>query len=119
MAENLTDWLTDEDLIQPFVGLGQFYGGQGLYSQAEPWCKQCLENTQNRLGQQHPDVAASLKNLASLYNSQGKYEQAEPLLRQALSIAETVLGVDHPNTKQVQENLDSLLESKSEGSGEV
>ncbi len=36
VAANLTDALSDEDLIWVFVGLARFYQGQGLYSLAEP-----------------------------------------------------------------------------------
>jgi tetratricopeptide (TPR) repeat protein len=110
VAENLTDWLTDEDLIQPFVGLYQFYNGQGLYNQAEPWCENCLDLTQNRLGQQHPDVASSLRNLAILYLDKGKYEQAEPLFQQALEMRQLLLRPQHPDTAQSLNNLALLYE---------
>ncbi len=67
VAGNLTDWLTDDDLTWPFIGLGRFYEGQGFYSQAEPWYQQCLLVSQTRLGDNHPDVATSLNNLAGLW----------------------------------------------------
>jgi tetratricopeptide (TPR) repeat protein len=72
---------------------------------ALPWCEQCLEVTKKRLGEEHPDVAQSLNNLALLYNSQGRYSQAEPLLIQALYILEQRLGVNHPNTVSCRESL--------------
>ncbi|MGB3188327.1 MAG: tetratricopeptide repeat protein, partial [Limnoraphis sp.] len=112
VAENLTDWLTDEDLIQPFVGLYQFYDGQGLYSQAEPWRENCLSITQNRLGQQHPDVATSLNYLANLYSNQGKYEQAEPLYLQALEMRRLLLGQQHPDVATSLNNLALLYSSQ-------
>jgi len=31
-TEELNQWLEDDDLAWPFVGLGRFYQGQGLYS---------------------------------------------------------------------------------------
>jgi tetratricopeptide (TPR) repeat protein len=71
------DWLSDEDLIWPFVGLSRFYKGQGAYEQALPWYEQCLSATRERLGEEHPDVATSLNNLASLYNSQGRFAEAD------------------------------------------
>ena len=112
VAENLTDWLTDEDLTWPFVGLYQFYNGQGLYSQAEPWSEKCLDLTQNRLGQQHPDVATSLHNLALLYSSQGKYEEAEPLYLQALEMRQQLLGQQHPYVATSLNNLALLYSSQ-------
>jgi hypothetical protein len=51
------DWLSDEDLIEPFIGLGCFYSGQGAYEQALPWYELCVSITRERLGQEHPDVA--------------------------------------------------------------
>jgi tetratricopeptide (TPR) repeat protein len=58
------------------------------------------------LGQQHPDYATSLNNLAVLYQSQGKYEQALPLYQQSLIILKQVLGNQHPHTKIVAENYE-------------
>ncbi|HAJ63670.1 MAG TPA: tetratricopeptide repeat protein, partial [Cyanobacteria bacterium UBA8543] len=86
VAQNLTDALQDDDLVWPFVGLGRFYEGQGLYALAEPWFQQCLELSKRLLGQEHPDVATSLNNLAGLYESQGRFAEAEPLYLQALEL---------------------------------
>ncbi|REJ58039.1 MAG: tetratricopeptide repeat-containing protein, partial [Microcystis aeruginosa TA09] len=60
------------------------------------------------LGDNHPDVASSLNNLASLYESQGRYKEAEPLFLQALAIAEQALEENHPTTVKIRENLESL-----------
>uniref|UniRef100_UPI0035CA81EC NB-ARC domain-containing protein n=1 Tax=uncultured Nostoc sp. TaxID=340711 RepID=UPI0035CA81EC len=64
VATHLSEYLKDEELITSFTRLGCFYYGQGLYQQAEPWLQQCEEVTKNRLGLEHPNVAASLNNLA-------------------------------------------------------
>ncbi|WZI66586.1 MAG: tetratricopeptide repeat protein [Gloeotrichia echinulata IR180] len=40
------------------------------------------------MGDEHPDVATSLNNLAYLYDSQGRYREAEPFYLQALAICE-------------------------------
>ncbi|MGB3137758.1 MAG: tetratricopeptide repeat protein [Nodosilinea sp.] len=69
-------WLANESLIEPFVGLGRFYKGQGAYGQAEPWYLDGLAVMRNRLGEAHPDVATSLNNLAGLYQAQGRYGEA-------------------------------------------
>ncbi|MGF1494726.1 MAG: tetratricopeptide repeat protein, partial [Microcoleaceae cyanobacterium] len=107
VAEVLTDWIADEDLVTPFTRLGFFYNGQGLYTQAEPWHKQCRDICQNRLGESHPSVAISFDNLASLYRLQGKYEEAEPLCKQALVIHKKLFGDSHPH---VAINLNNLAE---------
>ena len=60
---------------------------------------------EKQLGENHPDVAQSLNNLASLYESQGKYEEAEPLYRRSLAIKEKQLGEDHPDVATSLNNL--------------
>ena len=57
------------------------------------------------LGAQHPDVAASLNNLALLYRAQGRYGEAEPLYQRALAIYEAVLGTQHPYVAASLNNL--------------
>jgi tetratricopeptide (TPR) repeat protein len=106
------DWLSDEDLIGPFVGLAGFYKGQGAYEQALPWCEQCLSVTRERLGQEHPHVALSLNNLAALYYSQGRFAEAEPLLRQALELSKRLLGQEHPDVALSLNNLAALYYSQ-------
>ncbi|UKO97522.1 tetratricopeptide repeat protein [Nostoc sp. UHCC 0870] len=112
VANHLIQYISDEDFIKPFIGLGDFYQGQGLYTQAEPWNQQCLSTVQNRLGDNHPDVATSLNNLAYLYYSQGKYDQAEPLYLQALELRQRLLGDNHPHVATSLNNLAYLYYSQ-------
>jgi hypothetical protein len=49
------------------------------------------------LGLEHPDVAASLSNLAMLYCDQGQFAKAESLFKKALMISEHVFGPEHPD----------------------
>ena len=58
----------------------------GDYAKAEPLYRQALEIRKQVLGENHPDYAASLNNLAGLYQPMGDYAKAEPLCRQALEI---------------------------------
>ncbi len=111
VAIHLSQYLSDEDLIWPFRGLGWFYYGQGLYQQAEPWYKLCKDIAENRLGLKHPDVAASLNNLALLYDSTGRYSEAEPLYQQALELRKRSLGDNHPNVATILNNLAALYSS--------
>ncbi|MEH1884174.1 tetratricopeptide repeat protein, partial [Nostoc sp.] len=111
VAAYLSQYLRDEDLIKPFTHLAWFYKGQGLYQQAEPWLQQCVEVAKNRLGLEHPHVAASLNNLAVLYRSQGRYSEAEPLLQQALELSKRLLGDNHPLVATNLNNLALLYES--------
>lgn len=95
VANNLIQYVSDEDLPWPFDCNARFYEAQGLYNQSAPWFEQCLEVTKKRLGETHPDVATSLNNLANLYRYQGKYSEAEPLFLQALELWRHLGGEEH------------------------
>ncbi|MEH2375302.1 tetratricopeptide repeat protein [Nostoc sp.] len=111
VATHLSQYLSDEDLIWPFTRLGWFYKGQGLYQQAEPWYKLCKEVAENRLGLEHPNVAATLNNLAGLYKSTGRYSEAEPLYLQALELTKRLQGDNHLDVATSLNNLAGLYES--------
>ncbi|WP_373526279.1 tetratricopeptide repeat protein [Nostoc sp.] len=112
IAQNLTDAVSDENLIWVFGGLHRFYSGQGLYAIAEPWCQQCVSVVQTRLGEEHPDVATSYNNLAFLYYSQGRYSKAEPLYKKALKLMQRLLGEEHPDVASSYNNLAALYNSQ-------
>ncbi|MBN3962580.1 MAG: tetratricopeptide repeat protein [Nostoc sp. NMS8] len=112
IANHLIQYVSDEDLISPFIGNARFYDGQGLYNQALPWYKQCLEVTKKCLGEEHPFVAESLNNLAGLYYSQGRYSEAEPLFIQALALRRQLLEEEHPDIAQSINNLAGLYKSQ-------
>ncbi len=111
VATCLSEYLSDEDLIWTFTGLGLFYKGQGIYQQAEPWYKLCVEIAENRLGLEHIDFAASLNNLAGLYHSTGRYSEAEPVYQQALKLTKRLLGDNHPHVASSLNNLAELYRS--------
>ena len=104
-ATKYTSFLNDDDCGWPFEGLARFYRAQSLFSEAETYAQQRLDQSETRFGADHPDTAASLNNLAGLYESQGKYESAEPLYQRALDIREQQLGADHPDTASSLNNL--------------
>ena len=104
--------LSDDDLIKPSTKLGYFYQGQGLSQQAESWYQQSQEVAQQSFGEEHPDYAIALNNLAELYESQGRYSEAEPLYQRALAIKETSLPPDHPSLANYLNNLAGLYKSQ-------
>ncbi len=104
-ATTWIEWLANEDLVALFAGLGRFYKIQGDYEQALPWYQDGLILARDRLGQEHPDVAQSLNNLAGLYCVQGQYEMSELLCKQALEMRKRLLGPEHPDVAQ---SLNSL-----------
>ncbi|MGA2078679.1 MAG: tetratricopeptide repeat protein, partial [Terriglobia bacterium] len=70
--------------------------GAGKYGRALAVAKKAVEVAEKEFGPEHPNLAASLNNLAALYRLEGQYAQAEPLDKRALAITEKALGPDHP-----------------------
>jgi tetratricopeptide (TPR) repeat protein len=105
-------WLSNDDLIWPFIGLARFYQGQGAYTQALPWREQCLSSARKRFGDEHLSVAGSLNNLAGLYKSQGRYSDAEALYIEALAMRKRLLGDEHPSVATSLNNLAFLYRSQ-------
>ena len=114
IADNLAEYLSDDDLITPFMGLGSFYLGQGLYPLAQPWYEKGKEIAEKRLDKNNFDIAIVCNDLAALYCEQGKYEAAEPLFLQAIEICIQSLGEEHPNTQTVLKNYQIFLNNKNE-----
>ncbi len=112
VAKQLTEYVDDENLIWSFVGLGFFYQGQGAYDLAEEWYERSVKICRSRLGQEHPDVAASKDNLALLYKTQGRYEEAEPLYVSALEMYSKILGEEHPCVAKSKNNLAELYKAQ-------
>ena len=65
-------------------------------------------------GDEHPDVACDLNNLAMLLKDQGKADEAEPFGRQAVAINKKTRGEDHQETLNAVGNLGLVLMLKSD-----
>jgi tetratricopeptide (TPR) repeat protein/CHAT domain-containing protein len=92
--------------------LGLTLATLGRYVEAEPFFRRALAIYEKAFGPNHPDVAASLHNLATLYTEQGRYAEAEPLYRRALGINEKALGPDHPDVADNLNNLAALYKDQ-------
>jgi len=86
----------------------------GRYAQAQPFLEKSLAIREKALGAEHPDVAASLNNLAALYDTQGQYGKAEPLYQRALTIVEKALGPEHPHVAASLNNLAALYDAQGQ-----
>jgi tetratricopeptide (TPR) repeat protein len=94
--------------------LGKFLYARAAYAQAESFYEQALAIQEKALGPNHPDVGASLSNMASLYCAQGRYDEAEPLYEQALAIQEKALGPNHSDVGAILSSLASLYRAKGQ-----
>ena len=75
------------------------FAAQGKNDEAEPLYKEALAIRKKVYGDEHPDVAGSLNNLAWLLRDQDSAsDEAKRLGKQALEISRKVLGPDHPKT---------------------
>ena len=68
----------------------------GNHAAALPLYQQALKASRTAVGENHPDYAASLSNLAGLHQAMGDHAAALPLHRQALEIRRIALGENHP-----------------------
>jgi len=103
-----------EDIEQQILKLNQdvvkLYQ-QGRYEEALQPASHARDLSFQYLGNDHPDFAQSLNNLAVLYKSMGNYTQAEPLYKKATEIWRKALGEEHPSFATSLNNLADLYKS--------
>jgi len=85
---------------------------QGQYSQAIIVAEQALTLSRQIWGEEHPNIATSLSNLAELYRFQGRYAEAQPLCQQVLEMTKRLFVGDHPNVATSLNNLAALYQSQ-------
>ncbi len=87
------------------------YRSLGDYRKALPLFEQARDLRKKALGEDHPDYAASLNNLAMLYQSLGDYLKALPLYEQARDLGKKALGEDNPAYATSLNSLAMLYQS--------
>ncbi|MBT9316289.1 tetratricopeptide repeat protein [Leptothoe spongobia] len=99
------DLISDENLEPLFTGTTRFYHSQAIYTEAQHWAEQGYAVLKERLGEENPDIARILNDLANLYSNQRCYSEAEPLYLQALEITKRTLDEEHPYVARSLNNL--------------
>ena len=94
-----------EALLEDLFGQVFELYGQARYSEATGIAKEAVKVAEETFGQNHPNVAISLNNLAYLYDCQGQYAQSGSLYKRALAILEKALGPDHFRVGHVLSNM--------------
>lgn len=84
-----------------------FYNAK--YEDAEPLMRRTLEIDERSYGEDHPNFARDLNNLAELLRKTNRFDEAEPMYRRALAIDENFFGLDHPKVAVALNNLAELL----------
>ncbi|MBU1742824.1 MAG: tetratricopeptide repeat protein, partial [Proteobacteria bacterium] len=106
---------TDEDAfpnVLVLVRWAEYLKNSGVYSSSEAVSQTCLARMGKAKGEDHPDYAINLNNLAGVLRSQGRYEEAEALYRRALAIDEQTIGPDHPDYATHLNNLALVLQAQ-------
>jgi CHAT domain-containing protein len=84
------------------------------YAAARPMCEEALAIRKRVLGENHPEYAVSLYNLARLYWDIREFEKAELLFKQALETQGKVYGDDHPAYADILDRLAELYRDTGE-----
>src|SRR5215471_3453121 len=92
MRDEEADAPTREDETTRLSKRGDSLRGQGRSAEALPFYQQVLAIREQTHGPHHPQVAASLWNLARLFQELGQDEQALPLSQRALQMWEQTRG---------------------------
>jgi len=82
---------------------------EGRYNEAIPKAREILALREQALGPTHPDVAASVTDLAHLLRAIGDYAAAKHPYEEALRIYEQALGPSHSHVATALNNLAGLL----------
>jgi CHAT domain-containing protein/Flp pilus assembly protein TadD len=81
---------------------------RGEYERGIPLAQQACNLAKTYFGENHPDYAASLNNLAGLYESMGRFAEAERLYVRAMEIKRVALGENHASYATSLNNLAAL-----------
>ena len=89
--------------------LGRCFYISGKYVEAEEMLRQTLVLDKEVSGPEHPEMLASMYNLALVLSGQGKYVEAEEMHRQTLELRKKVSGPEHPHTLTSMSELATVL----------
>lgn len=104
ICENSLEPADRSSLAEVLTNLGVVCREEGRYDEAEVAYRRALAILEDALGDDHPDLARPLNNLAGVYLDRDDI-QARNVLARSLAIKEKTLGPDHPNVAYSVENL--------------
>ncbi len=92
-------------VAEVYHNLARVYDQQGKYEKALGYDENALKISEEKLGADHPNIAATYNNMALIYDKQGNYEKALAYYKKALKICEEKLGADHLDTAITYNNI--------------
>ena len=112
VANSFLDYLNEDYICNPFLGLAAFHQAQGNLNLAERWLREGILHCKGRVGKKHKSVASLMKELAFLLWLQGKYNDAEKLSRESLKLLKNVLEEDDLYIADAKDDLAKILTKK-------
>ena len=98
------------ETAQLLTVVGRYALMNAWFADAEPLFRRALAINEKSSGQDHPNVATCLNDLAYFLNKTNRHGEAEPLSRRAQAICEGSFGPDHPDVAQCLDILAELLQ---------
>jgi tetratricopeptide (TPR) repeat protein len=89
--------------------LGTTLAALERFDEAKAVLTDVLRRRREELGEDHPDVAVTLRELGSLTRRQGRPEEAREYYQQALELYQRVYGPDHPSVAEARNSLAAAL----------
>ena len=92
------------------IGLEHFYAER--YEEALPYFVTALDLSEERYGENGPEIATDLNNLAEVYRQLGRYDEAEPLYLRAIALDEAQSPSNDANRAATLNNLALLYRAQ-------
>ncbi|MBD2344429.1 tetratricopeptide repeat protein [Anabaena subtropica] len=108
VANHLIEYISNDNLVWPFVGNALFYNAQGLYAQTAHWYEKCREISKQRLAEENRNFASILNDLALIYKFQARYDEVEILYLKSLKLRQYLFGEENTHVAQSLNNLAEL-----------
>jgi CHAT domain-containing protein/Tfp pilus assembly protein PilF len=92
--------------------MGNLYKDAGRLPEAEAALRRALAIGRARSGEDHPNVAASMGNLAVVLEHESRFAEAEDLYKRTLAVDEKIFGSNHPATAIGLNNLANVYSAQ-------
>jgi tetratricopeptide (TPR) repeat protein len=105
-----------ESVLIELFRLIETFCQEGRLAEALSEAQRAMDLARSQLGEDHPDYATSLDNLANVHSVMGDHAAALPLYQRAAEIFRAALGDAHPDYAQSLHNLAAVHASMGDNS---